>query len=62
MKKGFVKEYDSSTGFGFITGENNEDYFVRVSGLKQNLKKKGLFSYLLTGQVCLYFHKDLKHQ
>ena len=34
MKKGFVKEYDSSTGFGFITGENNEDYFVRVSGLK----------------------------
>ena len=43
MKKGFVKEYDSSKGFGFITGENNEDYFVRVSGLKQNLKKKGLF-------------------
>ena len=43
MKKGFVKEYNSSKGFGFITGENNEDYFVRVSGLKQNLKKKGLF-------------------
>ena len=43
MKKGFVKEYDSSKGFGFITGENNEDYFVHVSGLSEHLKKKGLF-------------------
>ena len=42
MKKGFVKEYDSSKGFGFITGENNEDYFVHVSGLREHLKKKSL--------------------
>ena len=31
MKKGIVKEYDSSKGFGFITGDDNEDYFVHVS-------------------------------
>ena len=43
MKKGFVKEYDSTKGFGFITSENNEDYFVHVSGLREHLKKKGLF-------------------
>ena len=43
MKKGFVKEYDSTKGFGFIICENNEDYFVHVSGLREHLKKKGLF-------------------
>ena len=43
MKKGFLKEYNFSKGFGFITGENNEDYLVHVNGLKQHLKKKGLF-------------------
>ena len=43
MKKGFVNEYNFSKGFGFITGENNEDYFVHISGLRKHLKKKGLF-------------------
>ncbi|MDP6169962.1 MAG: cold shock domain-containing protein [Candidatus Marinimicrobia bacterium] len=42
MKKGIVKEYDSLKGFGFITGEDNEDYFVHVSGLREYLKGKGL--------------------
>ena len=42
MKKGVVKEYDSSKGFGFITGQNNEDYFVHVSGLRQHLQPRGL--------------------
>ena len=41
MKKGIVKEYDSLKGFGFITGEDNEDYFVHVSGLREYLKGKG---------------------
>jgi|TARA_B100001250_G_scaffold192447_1_gene165429 CspA family cold shock protein len=44
MKKGIVKEYDSLKGFGFITGEDNEDYFVHVSGLREHLKAKGLRS------------------
>ena len=42
MKKGFVKEYDSTKGFGFIICENNEDYFVHVSGLRQHLQSRGL--------------------
>ena len=42
MKKGVVKEYDPSKGFGFITGENKEDYFVHVSGLREHLKGQGL--------------------
>ena len=42
MKKGVVKEYDPSKGFGFITGQDNEDYFVHVSGLRQHLQSRGL--------------------
>ena len=42
MKKGVVKEYDRSKGFRFITGQNNEDYFVHVSGLRQHLQSRGL--------------------
>lgn len=42
MKKGIVKEYDSSKGFGFITGDDNEDYFVHVIGLREHLKTEGL--------------------
>ena len=39
---GVVKEYDLSKGFGFITGDDNEDYFVHVSGLREHLKGQGL--------------------
>ena len=42
MKKGVVKEYDLSKGFGFITGDDKEDYFVHVSGLRERLKGRGL--------------------
>jgi len=42
MKKGIVKEYDNSKGFGFITGNDNEDYFVHASGLREHLKTQGL--------------------
>ncbi len=35
MKKGTVKEYDRLKGFGFITGQDGEDYFVHVSGLRE---------------------------
>tara|TARA_B100000003_G_scaffold47403_1_gene41274 strand:+ start:574 stop:777 length:204 start_codon:yes stop_codon:yes gene_type:complete len=42
MKKGVVKEYDSSKGFGFVTSADGDDYFVHVSGLREHLKSKGL--------------------
>jgi len=42
MKKGVVKEYDRLKGFGFITGDDREDYFVHVSGLREHLKSRGL--------------------
>lgn len=42
MKKGVVKEYDPSKGFWFITGDDNEDYFVHVIGLREHLKDRGL--------------------
>ena len=42
MIKGIVKEYDRLKGFGFITGQDGEDYFVHVSGLREYLKKRGL--------------------
>ena len=42
MKKGVVKEYDQLKGFGFIMGDDKEDYFVHVSGLREHLKSRGL--------------------
>jgi len=34
MTRGVVKEYDRLKGFGFITGDDGEYYFVHVSGLR----------------------------
>ena len=42
MKKVPVKEYDLKKGFGFITSNEQEDYFVHVSGLREHLKSRGL--------------------
>ena len=42
--KGIVKEYDNTKGYGFISGENGEDYFVHVYGLGPKLKNFGLCS------------------
>ena len=39
---GTVKEYDQNRGFGFITGNDGDDYFVHVSGLGPKLQKFGL--------------------
>ena len=44
MKKGIVKEYDVTKGFGFIISQDNEDFFVHVSGLREHLKSKGIKS------------------
>ena len=42
MKIGIVKGYDRRKGFGFISGDDNQGYFVHVSGLGANLKNRGL--------------------
>ena len=42
MKKGIVKEYDPKKGIGFITSNEQEDYFMHVSGLREHLKSRGL--------------------
>ena len=42
MKKGTIKEYDRMKGFGFITSDDGDDYFVHVSGLREHLKDRGL--------------------
>ena len=35
--KGTVKFFNSSKGFGFITGEDGKDYFVHQTGLKDGV-------------------------
>ena len=47
---GIVKEYDKQKGFGFISGEDGEDYFVHVYGLVPKLKQ----SALRTGQRVVF--------
>ena len=39
---GTVKEYDKAKAFGFITGDDGEDYFVHAYGLGPKLKQFGL--------------------
>ena len=42
MKSGTVKEYDRDRGFGFVTGDDGDDYFLHVSGLREHLKNRDL--------------------
>ena len=39
---GIIKEYDKQRGFGFITGDDGEDYFVHAYGQDQNLNHQVL--------------------
>ena len=34
--KGTVKFFNTSKGFGFITGEDDKDYFVHISKIDNN--------------------------
>ena len=57
MTRGVVKEYDRLLGFGFIAGDDGEDYFVHVSGLREHLKGRGLKG----GQKVLFdIDRDIK--
>jgi hypothetical protein len=50
---GIVKEYDKQKGFGFISGEDGEDYFVHVYGLGPKLKQSALRSWSTTLYLIL---------
>ncbi|MFN5182792.1 MAG: cold-shock protein [Bacteroidota bacterium] len=39
MKKGTVKFFNETKGFGFIKAENGEEIFVHVSGLKDEIRE-----------------------
>jgi len=39
MKKGTVKFFNETKGFGFIKSESGEDIFVHVSGLKNEIRE-----------------------
>ena len=40
--KCITKECNKQKGFGFITGDDGEDYFVHVYGLGPKFKQSGL--------------------
>lgn len=39
MKKGTIKFFNETKGFGFIKSENGEEIFVHSSGLKQDVRE-----------------------
>jgi CspA family cold shock protein len=39
MKKGTVKFFNEAKGFGFIKGEDGEEVFVHVTGLKEDIRE-----------------------
>lgn len=39
MKKGTVKFFNETKGFGFIKEENGQEIFVHVSGLKEEIRE-----------------------
>lgn len=39
MKKGTVKFFNETKGFGFIKEDNGQELFVHVSGLKEEIRE-----------------------
>ena len=39
MKKGTVKFFNETKGFGFIKGEDGQEVFVHVTGLKEEIRE-----------------------
>ena len=40
MKKGTVKFFNTTKGFGFIKGEDGQEVFVHVTSLKEEMKQR----------------------
>ncbi|GBE26502.1 MAG TPA: cold-shock protein [Bacteroidetes bacterium] len=57
MQTGTVKSWEASKGYGFILGDDDEDYFVHVSDLDITLRDKGLREGL---RVAFDVRSDLK--
>jgi CspA family cold shock protein len=45
MKKGTVKFFNTAKGFGFIKGDDGQDIFVHVTGLKDEVQENDTVSY-----------------
>jgi CspA family cold shock protein len=45
MNKGTVKFFNEAKGFGFIKGENGEEVFVHVSGLREEIRENDQVTY-----------------
>jgi cold shock protein len=39
MNKGTVKFFNETKGFGFITMENEQEVFVHISGLREDVRQ-----------------------
>jgi len=42
MQYGTVKKWDRTRGFGFILGDDDEEYFVHINDLDPSLRGKDL--------------------
>lgn len=45
MNKGTVKFFNEAKGFGFIKGENEQDIFVHVTGLNEEIRENDVVTY-----------------
>lgn len=45
MKKGVVKFFNEAKGFGFIKGEDGQEIFVHVSGLREEIRENDEVQY-----------------
>jgi CspA family cold shock protein len=48
MKKGTVKFYNESKGFGFISDESGVDVFVHATGLIDEIRENDVVTYDVT--------------
>ena len=45
MSTGTVKFFNDAKGFGFITGEDQQEIFVHVTGLNEDIRENDQVSY-----------------
>ena len=45
MNKGTVKFFNAAKGFGFITGDNGQEIFVHVTGVREDIRENDKVTY-----------------